>query len=69
MGGFKTSTVKPEDYIGLTIDQATKLSRDNDMEQRIVKEDDVDYIVTHDLNPNRASLTVKNNIVESVTFS
>jgi len=52
-----------EDYVGLTLDDAIKLAKKNDLEFRTVKKDNIDYIITCDLHLDRLNFKVKNNII------
>lgn len=52
--------------IGKTIEEATEILRN--CEWRIVKEDNIDYIITQDLNSNRFNLYLDKGIIKEVKF-
>ena len=60
---MKYITINCKDYIGLTLDDAIKLAKKNDLEFRIVKKDNIDYIITCDLHLDRLNFTIKNDII------
>lgn len=37
-------------------------------EHRIIKNDDANFIVTHDYHPTRLNLSIRNNVIEEITF-
>jgi len=60
---MKNITINCEDYIGLTLDDAIKLAKNNNLRYRIIKKDDINYPITCDLHLYRLNFTIKNNII------
>ena len=55
-------------FIGMYIDDAERLFKNNSIDYRITYEEDKFYIITCDYNPERLNLSVKNNVIESISF-
>lgn len=63
LDGEKKEEKKSENYIGLTVEEAEKVAKENGASFRIIRKDGEDYIVTADYVPGRVNATVESGKV------
>ncbi len=52
-----------ESLIGLNIETASELCKENDYQVRIVREDSVNYVITMDFRFDRINLEIDNDVI------
>jgi len=57
---------KEKMLIGKTIDEAAEILRN--YQWRIVKEDNINDIISQDINPNRFNLYLENGLIKKIKF-
>lgn len=63
LDGEKEEEKKPENYTGLTVEEAQKVAAENGVPFRIIREDGEDFIVTADYVPGRVNAMVESGKV------
>lgn len=65
---FRANNSTPEDYVGLSIQEATDLANNRKVPFRVVQIDGQPQAVTMDLRPGRINASVQSGIVTSFTI-
>lgn len=58
--------IEKREYVGKTLEEATKYAKDGGFTIRIVEEDGKTFMVTHDHKTNRLNFRLNNNKVTDV---
>ena len=57
-----------KEFIGKTLEEFKEHAEKNKIIFRIIKQDGYSYAVTDDYVPERANLSVENNLIKSIRF-